>query len=175
VKAILDANRNSLMLLELKFSIGTLSLSSSALVAALYGMNLKNYLEDSDFGFAGMSLISGVFAMIVCSYGLSKLRRVQRVSMWGESGVGTGRVQGGRRGGSDISVQGGRGNWSDVGDSKKGLRSPDWNGTEKLEKMKWAESEKAKRMQLKEEQLVLQEEKELVTPEKLKNIKKKFE
>ena len=84
VKAILDANRNSLMLLDLKFSIGTLGIGSGAFVASLYGMNLKNFIEESDLGFIGVSAWSFVFAAIVCSYGLSKLRRVQRVSMWGE-------------------------------------------------------------------------------------------
>ncbi|KAL8697224.1 MAG: hypothetical protein Q9201_007238 [Fulgogasparrea decipioides] len=86
VKAILDANRNSLMLLDLKFSIGTLGIGSGAFVASLYGMNLKNFLEESNLGFIGVSTSSFVFAAIVCSYGLSKLRKVQRVSMWGEHG-----------------------------------------------------------------------------------------
>ncbi|KAL8721300.1 MAG: hypothetical protein Q9181_007743 [Wetmoreana brouardii] len=86
VKAILDANRNSLMLLDLKFSIGTLGIGSGAFVASLYGMNLKNFIEESNLGFIGVSTFSFVFAAIVCSYGLSKLRKVQRVSMWGEHG-----------------------------------------------------------------------------------------
>ncbi|KAI9809317.1 MAG: magnesium ion transporter [Sarcosagium campestre] len=97
VKAILDANRNSLMLLDLKFSIGTLGIGSGAFIAALYGMNLKNFLEDSDFGFLGVSAWSFLFAAAVCGYGLVKLRKVQRVSMWGERG----------------SV-GNRGSWRDV-------------------------------------------------------------
>lgn len=74
------------MLLDLKFSIGTLGIGSGAFVAALYGMNLKNFMEDSDLGFLGISACSFVFAAIVCSYGLTKLRKVQRVSMWGEQG-----------------------------------------------------------------------------------------
>ncbi|TQS34455.1 hypothetical protein Golomagni_05162 [Golovinomyces magnicellulatus] len=86
VKAILDANRNSLMLLDLKFSIGTLGIGSGAFVAALYGMNLKNYLEESNLGFWGISGWCLIFSWIVCAYGLSKLRRVQRLSMWGEDG-----------------------------------------------------------------------------------------
>jgi magnesium transporter len=91
VKAILDANRNSLMLLDLKFSIGTLGIGSGAFIAALYGMNLKNFLEESDVGFIGVSAWSFVFAAIVCAYGLTKLRKVQRVSMWGEAGKRGGR------------------------------------------------------------------------------------
>jgi magnesium transporter len=86
VKAILDANRNSLMLLDLKFSIGTLGIGSGAFVAALYGMNLKNFIEESDLGFWGVTGWCVVFAGIVCGYGLTKLRKVQRVSMWGEAG-----------------------------------------------------------------------------------------
>ena len=86
VKAILDANRNSLMLLDLKFSIGTLGIGSGAFVASLYGMNLKNFIEESDIGFLGVSACSFILAAVVCTYGLKKLRRVQRVSMWGERG-----------------------------------------------------------------------------------------
>lgn len=87
VKAILDANRNSLMLLELKISIGTLGMGSGAFIAALYGMNLKNHIEESDLGFLGVSGWCGIFAAIVWFYGISKLKKVQRVSMWGESGM----------------------------------------------------------------------------------------
>ncbi|KAI8934591.1 magnesium ion transporter [Plenodomus lindquistii] len=83
VKAILDANRNSLMLLELKFSISTLSITAGTFVAALYGMNLKNFIEESDFGFYGVSAWCTVFGFIVAAYGLTKLRKVQRVSMYG--------------------------------------------------------------------------------------------
>ncbi|KAI9838895.1 MAG: hypothetical protein M1819_004103 [Sarea resinae] len=86
VKAILDANRNSLMLLDLKFSIGTLGIGCGTFIAGLYGMNLKNFIEESDFGFAGVTAWCFVFSVVVCSYGLTKLRKVQRVSMWGEGG-----------------------------------------------------------------------------------------
>ena len=79
------------MLLDLKFSIGTLGIGSGAFVAALYGMNLKNFLEESEIGFFGVSAWSFVFAAIVCAYGLTKLRKVQRVSMWGEAGKRGGR------------------------------------------------------------------------------------
>ncbi|OOQ85127.1 Mitochondrial inner membrane magnesium transporter mrs2 [Penicillium brasilianum] len=88
VKAILDANRNSLMLLDLKFSIGTLGLATGTLFSALYGMNLKNFIEESDFGFGGVSVACFAMTGVVCIYGLAKLRKLQRVRMWGESGVG---------------------------------------------------------------------------------------
>ncbi len=93
------------MLLDLKFSIGTLGIGSGAFIAALYGMNLKNFVEESDLGFVGVSAWSFVFAAIVCAYGLTKLRKVQRVSMWGEAGK-----------------RGGRGSWRNTDeDSAAGL------------------------------------------------------
>lgn len=86
VKAILDANRNSLMLLDLKISICTLGVGSGGFVAALYGMNLKNFIEENDLGFFGVSAWCFLFGCAAVAYGLNKLRKVQRVSMWGESG-----------------------------------------------------------------------------------------
>jgi hypothetical protein len=74
------------MLLDLKFSIFTLGIGAGTFVAALYGMNLKNFIEESDLGFGGISAWCTVFGIVVCIYGLQKLRSVQRVSMWGEHG-----------------------------------------------------------------------------------------
>ena|ERR1700761_6830661 len=71
------------MLLELRFSVWTLGLASGTFVAALYGMNLKNFIEESDAGFVGVSVVCGVASVVVLMYGLNLLRRVQRVSMWG--------------------------------------------------------------------------------------------
>lgn len=71
------------MLLDLKFSILTLSITAGTFVAALYGMNLKNWIEESDMGFYGISAWCTVFGLIVAVYGLQKLRKVQRVSMYG--------------------------------------------------------------------------------------------
>ena len=84
VKAILDANRNSLMLLELKFSIGTLGLAAGTLIAGLYGMNLKNFIEESDVSFPAVSVFCIGLSAIVALYGMRKLRKVQKVRMWGE-------------------------------------------------------------------------------------------
>lgn len=97
------------MLLDLKFSIGTLGLASGTLVSALYGMNLKNFIEESDLGFGLISAACVVFSAFVCLYGLMKLRKLQRVRMWGEGGVGTSVL-------SPISTRrkaaiGGLGNW----------------------------------------------------------------
>ncbi|KAF8250542.1 cora-domain-containing protein [Wilcoxina mikolae CBS 423.85] len=87
VNIILDANRNSLMLLDLKFSIGTLGIGAGTFIAGLYGMNLKNFFEESDFAFGGVTGIAFVFSALICAYGLHKLRRTQRLSMWGEGGA----------------------------------------------------------------------------------------
>ncbi|KPM45054.1 Mitochondrial inner membrane magnesium transporter MRS2 [Neonectria ditissima] len=80
-RAILDANRNSLMLLDLKFSVGTLGLAMGTFIAGLYGMNLENFIEETKWGFSGVTGASVVISLIVCWYGLTKLRRVQRIKM----------------------------------------------------------------------------------------------
>lgn len=84
IRAILDANRNALMLLDLKFSIGTLGLAMGTFLAGLYGMNLENFIEETNWGFAGITSMSMAFSILVCWYGLIKLRKVQRVKMRGE-------------------------------------------------------------------------------------------
>jgi magnesium transporter len=71
------------MLLDLKFSILTLAITAGTFVAALYGMNLKNFIEESDLGFFGISAWCTVFGGFVAIYGMKKLRKVQRVSMYG--------------------------------------------------------------------------------------------
>ena len=72
------------MLLDLQFSIGTLSIGTGAFVAGIFGMNLKNFVEASDFGFLGVTFGSAILGVVVWTYCLKRLRRVQRVSMWGE-------------------------------------------------------------------------------------------
>lgn len=81
MRAILDANRNALMLLELKFSVGTLGLAMGTFIAGLYGMNLENFIEETNWGFSGVTGASVLFSLIVCWYGLGKLRKVQRIKM----------------------------------------------------------------------------------------------
>ncbi|CAK7198946.1 magnesium ion transporter [Sporothrix eucalyptigena] len=83
VRAILDANRNALMLLDLKFSIGTLGLAMGTFLAGLYGMNLENFIEETNWGFSAVTGVSFFFSLVVCWYGLVKLRKVQRVKMHG--------------------------------------------------------------------------------------------
>lgn len=81
VNIILDANRNSLMLLDLKFQIGTLGLGTGAFIAALYGMNLQNLIEESEWGFWGISGFATILTSMVILISLRNLHRVQHVTM----------------------------------------------------------------------------------------------
>lgn len=98
------------MLLDLKFSIGTLGIGSGALLAGFFGMNLKNFMEESDLGLIGVTGSTVVVAVVVCVFGLQKLRRVQRVSMWDERGRGSWNpIEPGPRGHRTRAIQGWKG------------------------------------------------------------------
>ena len=84
IRAILDANRNQLMLLDLKFSIGTLGLAGGTLIAGLYGMNLENFIEETNWGFGSVTVVCFGLTAIISVYGMKKLRKIQKVRMWGE-------------------------------------------------------------------------------------------
>lgn len=88
------------MLLDLKFTILTLGIGVGTFFAGLYGMNLKNFIEESDLGFPLVSVSCGMLGVAAIIYGLRKLRKVQRLSMWGEGGSldagGVGKGRGGR-------------------------------------------------------------------------------
>lgn len=121
------------MLLDLKFSIGTVGLATGTLFSALYGMNLKNFIEESDLGFGIVSASCFFFTAVVCAYGLMKLRKVQRVRMWGEgaasrdSGIG---ALGNLATGPDSTI-GSRGNW------RTEAFEPVWRGGDRrIEKLK---------------------------------------
>lgn len=146
------------MLLDLKFSIGTLGIGAGTFVAALYGMNLKSFIEEWDFGFPLVSLTCGIFTLIACVYGLRKLRKVQRLSMWGEGNDQTPRA--GRRGKDDSALRrmlpgsdkracvdgdvgDGGARWSDV--------VPYAERVERMEKTQWRTEETLRKLRLKEE------------------------
>lgn len=145
VRAILDSNRNSLMLLGLKFDIGTFGISAGMFIAALYGMNLENFIEETNWGFGGVSGFSTALAIVASMYGLRKLRKIQRLTMWGE-GLGRNRIgQGG----------GGRGSWRDIetplgtlSESDRGSRGlgDAVNGIKQADRMRlWKETHQALR------------------------------
>ena len=116
VRAILDSNRNSLMLLDLKFSIGTLGISAGMFIAALYGMNLKNFIEEDHLGFAGISGLCMIVTSVGVMWAFRRLRKVQRLSMWGESGS-LRRARADRR---QLASEAGRGSWNEI-DSLVGM------------------------------------------------------
>lgn len=156
MKAILDANRNSLMLLDLKFSIGTLGIGAGTFVAALYGMNLKSFIEEWDWGFPLVSLTCAVFTAIASVYGLRKLRRVQRISMWGEGEVGGKNVKEARRwvqnGGREDcagSSEQGKGSWREV--------EPVADRLERMERMEWKTAERLRMLRIMERKEALRD------------------
>ncbi len=71
------------MLLDLKFSVGTLGLAMGTFLAGLYGMNLENFIEETSWGFGAVTAVSSIFSLLVCWYGLVKLRKVQRIKIGG--------------------------------------------------------------------------------------------
>ncbi|QIW98901.1 hypothetical protein AMS68_004419 [Peltaster fructicola] len=79
IRAILDSNRNSLMLLDLKFSVLTLGTTVGMFIAALYGMNLENFIEESEYGFFGISGLCVLLTGAASAWGLKRLGKVQRV------------------------------------------------------------------------------------------------
>ncbi|KAF9917666.1 magnesium ion transporter [Lobosporangium transversale] len=62
VNVILGAKRNQLLLFELRIAMGTLGISSGAIIAGFYGMNLRNYLEQDPYAF---------FVVTVAALGIS--------------------------------------------------------------------------------------------------------
>lgn len=81
VNIILDANRNSLMLFELKVTIYTLGFTIATLLPAFYGMNLKNFIEESTLGFGGVVGISIIVALLITSANFKTLRSVQKLTL----------------------------------------------------------------------------------------------
>lgn len=81
VNIILDANRNSLMLFELKVTIYTLGFTVATLLPAFYGMNLKNFIEESQLGFGTVVGVSVILAFLVTSANFKTLRSVQKLTL----------------------------------------------------------------------------------------------
>ncbi|KAK6203345.1 mitochondrial MRS2-like protein [Scheffersomyces amazonensis] len=83
INIILDSNRNELMLLGLKFSTGLLSLGIALYIGALYGMNLENFIEESDGGFEVVVTLSTMALLFLLYISMKKLHKVERVTMTG--------------------------------------------------------------------------------------------
>lgn len=85
INIILDANRNSLMLLEIKVTILTLGFTTGAFFAGLYGMNLENFIEETDYGFGVVTTSIIVVAAATTIWNLRKLVTVKKMTMMGTS------------------------------------------------------------------------------------------
>lgn len=81
VNIMLDSNRNSLMLFELKVTIYTLAFTIATLIPSYYGMNLKNYIEESEYGFFGVVGVSVLMAYIITFFNFKALRSVTRMTL----------------------------------------------------------------------------------------------
>lgn len=81
VELILDSNRNALLALDLKVSIATMGLGCGALIAGLFGMNLKSHMEDMPYAFAAMTIGSTAIASFVAWAGLWRLAKIRKVGL----------------------------------------------------------------------------------------------
>lgn len=87
VNIILDANRNSLMVFELRIAIMTLAFTVATIVPAFYGMNLKNYIEESDVAFVAVVVSSMISGAIVSLWWFRKLHNVKRMTIVSSKGL----------------------------------------------------------------------------------------
>lgn len=78
VNIILDSQRNSLLLFELRMAMGTLGLSGGTLVAGLFGMNLLSGWETRESMFAVMTGLALSITGVIWVVASRKLRRLQR-------------------------------------------------------------------------------------------------
>ncbi|SCV03163.1 LAME_0H08218g1_1 [Lachancea meyersii CBS 8951] len=81
INIILDANRNQLMLLGLRFSIGLLSMGCVLYVASLYGMNLENFIEEGDHGFILIVVVGVISMSLTFGYSIRQLHRLQKMTL----------------------------------------------------------------------------------------------
>ena len=81
INIILDSNRNQLMLLGLRFSIGLLSLGSALYVASLYGMNLENFIEEGNVGFGMVITVCVISTAVIFAYSIRQLHSLQKMTM----------------------------------------------------------------------------------------------
>ncbi|KAG1741539.1 cora-domain-containing protein [Suillus paluster] len=81
VELILDSNRNALLALDLKVSIGTMGIGTGALIAGLFGMNLKSHMEEMPYAFMTLCTLSSAVALFVAWAGLRRLAQIRKVGL----------------------------------------------------------------------------------------------
>ncbi|KAJ2815394.1 magnesium ion transporter, partial [Coemansia erecta] len=78
VNIILDSQRNSLLLLEIRLTILTVALSSGTFLSGLFGMNLINTFESHPNAFFFVSSVAFFSIMSLTFVGLRSMRKVLR-------------------------------------------------------------------------------------------------
>ncbi|KAJ2799303.1 magnesium ion transporter [Coemansia guatemalensis] len=78
VNIILDSQRNSLLLLEIRLTILTVALSSGTFLSGLFGMNLINSFESHPNAFIAVSAIALLSIVALTVTGLRSMRKVLR-------------------------------------------------------------------------------------------------
>lgn len=81
INIILDSNRNDLMLLNLKLSITLMCLASLLFLAASYGMNLENFIEEKNAWFWIVCVGSTVFSIVLFRMANKKLTQLQKIQL----------------------------------------------------------------------------------------------
>ncbi|CEH17736.1 cora-domain-containing protein [Ceraceosorus bombacis] len=81
IDLILDNNRNQLLTLDLRTSIGMLGISVGTLWAGLFGMNLMSGYEEHPFAFYATSSVAFISAVVVGSFGNRVLNKTRRVGL----------------------------------------------------------------------------------------------
>ncbi|KAH6879465.1 hypothetical protein B0T10DRAFT_496480 [Thelonectria olida] len=79
IHSILNVRRNQILVLETKIEIIILGLAAATLLAGLYGMNVVNYFEESEYAFGILSSICVVGTALIGRYGMRQLRYIQKM------------------------------------------------------------------------------------------------
>lgn len=86
INIVLDSNRNELMLLGLKYSTGLMSMGILLYIAALYGMNLENFIEETNGGFEIVVVGSTIALVVLLRIGVKSLKKLEKITMSSLSG-----------------------------------------------------------------------------------------
>ena len=65
ISVVLVNNRNDIAIKSIQISMINLGISTSMLITSIYGMNLKNYIEDEDYFFLVIIISSGLFGVLI--------------------------------------------------------------------------------------------------------------
>ena len=65
ISVVLANNRNDIALKSIQISMINLGISTSMLITSIYGMNLKNYIEDEDYFFIIIIMSSGLLGVLI--------------------------------------------------------------------------------------------------------------